>query len=94
MPSRLQCFNDRCVPERPGGPCIHCGRTVATDGLPELSLESALAILRDSGGRIDPNDPNYWIYLMHDLEIIAEPVEPPTNAGLAFYGERPKRNAS
>ena len=94
MPSRLQCFNDRCVSQRPGGPCIHCGRTVSEDGLPELSLESAFAILRASGGRIDQIDPNYWIYLMHDLEIIAEPVEPPTNAGLAFYGKRPKRNAS
>ena len=31
---------------------------------------------------------------MHDIEIIAEPVEAPTNAGLAFYGKRPKRNAN
>jgi hypothetical protein len=94
LPSRLQCFNGRCVPERPGGACIHCGRAVSEDGLPELSLESALAILRASGGRIEPNDPNYWIYLMHDLEVIAEPIEAPTNAGLAFYGKRQKRKAS
>lgn len=63
------------------------------EGLPDLSFETALAILRNSGGRIDQNDPNYWIYLMHDIEVIAEPVEAPTNAGLAFYGKRPKRKA-
>ncbi|HEX5164796.1 MAG TPA: hypothetical protein VFV93_05315 [Thermomicrobiales bacterium] len=43
---------------------------------------------------LDPNDPNYWIYLMHDIEIIAEPIDQPTNAGLAFYGKRPTRKAS
>ncbi len=94
MPSRLQCFNGPCVPERPGGVCLYCGRAAREDGPPDRSLENALAILRESGGRIDPNDPNYWVYLMHDLEIIAEPIEPRTNAGLAFYGKPSKRKAS
>jgi len=31
---------------------------------------------------------------MHDVEIIAEPGSATTNAGLAFYGKRPKRKAS
>jgi len=26
---------------------------------------------------------------MHDVEIIAEPIEAPTHAGLALYGQRP-----
>jgi hypothetical protein len=84
-------LNGPCIPERPGGACVYCGRTLRDDGLPEISLETALAILRESGGRIDPDDPNYWIYLMHDIEIVAEPIKAPTNAGLAFYGTRPNR---
>ena len=94
MPSRVQCINGSCVPDRPGGVCVYCGRPVRDGVIPELTLENALAILREGGGRTDPDDPNYWVYLMHDLEIIAEPIEAPTNAGLAFYGKRPKRKAS
>jgi hypothetical protein len=85
LPSRVQCFNGTCVASRDGLVCIYCGRTLRT-------TDEALA--SGAGEPIDPNDPNYWIYLMHDLEVIAEPIAPPTNAGLSFYGKRPNRKAS
>jgi hypothetical protein len=83
LPSRVQCFNGTCVPSRDGVACIYCGRT-----LQPAQDETPFGIL------LDPDDPNYWIYLMHDLEVIAEPVPPRPSAGLGFYGKRPNRKAS
>lgn|GEM_PF-6734863 len=86
MPSRVRCFNGTCEPSRDGAICIHCGRTLRTSA---EAIDAARA-----GEPIDPDDPNYWVYLMHDIEIIAVPIERPTNAALGFYGKRPSRKAS
>ncbi len=93
LPSRVQCFNGSCVASKSGDVCIICGRPIRGEQLPEISFERALAILRESGQLPDSDDPNYWVHLLHDLEIVAEPVDLPTNAGLTFYGKRPKRQA-
>jgi hypothetical protein len=91
---RAQCPDGTCVPSRSGGFCLLCGRALRRQAVPEDVLQAALTQQDEEREPLDPNDPNYWIYLMHEIEIIAEPIAPPTNAGLAFFGKRPARMAS
>ena len=93
MTSRAACGDGSCVLSRSGSFCLICGRTFREETVSEELIEQALATPRDVDPSLDPNDPNYWVYLMHDIEIIAEPIAPAANAGIAFYGKRPNRPA-
>jgi hypothetical protein len=86
-----ECVNDACVPSRSGGFCLNCGRAFRDDPAPEEAVEHGPATAHDKEAPLEPTDPNYWSLLMHDIEIVAVPVDIPTHAGLAFYGKRPDR---
>ncbi len=91
VPSRVQCMKSSCNLSRASGSCPACGRSLADGSTSKVVLDEELAIHFNGVNSLDPNDPNYWVYLMHDVEIIAEPIKAPTNAGLSFYGTRPTR---
>ena len=91
MSSNAPCVNGSCVPARSGSFCLYCGRSFNSGPISTDVLVKSEQLLREDESSLDPTDPNYWVYLMHDLEIVAEPVAPNLNAGLAFYGKRPDR---
>lgn len=80
------CPLSNCVLSRSGRFCLTCGRALETDvPAPEIIAE-ALAYARANNIDIDPETANYWIYLMHDAEIV-NPDEPGRrNGGISFYG--------
>jgi hypothetical protein len=91
LSSHAECVNGSCVPARSGGFCLVCGRSFNDGPIPPEVLVKSEQLLREDDESLGPGDPNYWVYLMHDLEIVAEPIAPQVNAGLAFYGRRPSR---
>lgn len=82
MSTNALCPNDECIPARSGGFCLSCGRSLNDQPAP-IDVLVTSELLPRAGLSSDPDDPNYWVYLMHDLEIVTEPIEPQTSAGRA-----------
>jgi hypothetical protein len=60
--------------------------------VPNDLIEAALSPPVAATEPPDPTDPNYWVYLMHDIEIVDPETETaPSGAALAFYGQKPRR---
>lgn len=93
-PPGARCPDDACVPTRSGVFCLVCGRSFLS-GAPSAemiaaAIASATGVTDDADDRdAEHLDPNYWIYLMHDPEIVPEDEPPALSAGLAFYGRAP-----
>jgi hypothetical protein len=87
-----ECQSGQCVLSRSGRFCLVCGRSVGSSNLSADVLAEALAIAQAAGEPLDPDNPNYWVYLMHGAEIV-DATEGRPNGGLAFYGAPSKRTS-
>jgi hypothetical protein len=89
---RLECPGGTCAPSRSGRFCLACGRSIGGTTPPPDVIDEALALARAAGDDLDPDNPNYWVYLMHGAEIIDASEARRLNGGLAFYGSARKRS--
>lgn len=94
--TRERCPDNACVVAASSRFCLVCGMAPLDDLPTAEEISASLVAPEPEAPELDPTDPNYWIYLMHDPEIVEEPAAQ-LNAGLAFYGaprKKPKQPAA